>query len=718
MFPSDFSNRAVWRKTHLGGEKGGMLTTQDNVYLSITTVLGKDKIFLREFRGVERMSGLFEFFLELYIPYQVNPHGRDLDFSSLLETSATVTLCLNGKKRYFNGIISALTQGSTFISSHNDANRTQEITLFYATLRPTAWLMTLTQQCCIFQKQTAIDIIKTVLSNHQITLQDKTSTCGTLQKEFCVQYNESDFNFISRLMEEEGIAYYFKHEEGSHTLVLVDESSPFAPLPDSDLQTISLSPYLEKPTIGAFSFYNLRISEQIVSSKHTYTDYDFEKPSTSLTVHSPGKGTLKEMYHYPGRYTLVNRGTSLSDIRMAALEFPQGSFTASSDVPILEVGYTFTLSNELAQNLVRQDVNGKSFTIFSIEHHASLIDFKPDLAGGYERPLDLGYENKVIFYKKEVPYRPPQTARIPRIYGTQTATVCGKEGEEIWTDKYGRIMVKFHWDLSSTNNDSVSCWIRVAQNWAHQNWGAYFIPRVGQEVVITFLDGDPDQPLVTGCVYNGTNLPPYTPDMATKSGFKTNSSKGGGGFNELYFEDKKGAEVFYMQAQTDMTTLILDGQRTTTIQGTKGKGHDILNIMQGKRDTTLSKGDDFLTLSAGSRTTKISDNLDLEIGKNATIKVGKDCNIDIGGNCTLTVTGDITIKAKDVMGTIQQQVVLKGDQITINGQTTLTLESAAISAMGQSAASIKAGGALSLTGGTASIIGGMTTIIGNPIKLV
>ena len=704
-----------------------MLTTQDNVYLTITTTLGKDQVFLREFKGVERISGLFEFDLNFYIPYQINKQGPNLDLSTLVGTEATIVVCVNKKKRYFHGLITEVTQGGTFLHMPSGDDQPSQSTYFYAKLRPKMWLMTLAEQSRIFQKKTVISIIKSVLLDHNITIQDNTTTAGTVQKDFCVQYNESDFNFISRLMEEEGIAYYFKHADGSHTLTLMDESQPYKAIEDADFATLKASPYPERPLDGDFSLWNLRFLEQLISSKHTYTDYDFEKPATSLKVDSQGTGTGKKIYHYPGRYTLQDRGTKLSDIRMAALEFPQNSLQAQSNVHMIEIGSTFTLSDEVAKDLVRTDLKSKNFTIFSIDHHAVLEPLAANKGRSVDDVFDLTYENQFTFYKKETPYRPQQIAKIPKIYGTQTATVSGKAGEEIWTDKYGRILVKFHWDLSDTKDDAVSCWVRVAQSWADKNWGAFFIPRVGQEVIITFLNGDPDQPLVIGCVYNATNMPPYGPDMAIKSGFKTNSSKGGGGFNELHFDDTKGSENFFMQAQTDMTTMILDGQRTTTIKGTKSKGHDILKIVEGKRDTTLSKGDDlltltqgkrdttltkgddFLTLAAGSRTTKISDDLNLTIGKNVTIKVGKDGTITVDGSLTLNITKDLIINADNIKTLGKTLTDFKGKTIKIEADMLTDIKGATAKMTGSGSAAI--------SGGTVTIAGGMITLAGGMIKL-
>lgn len=667
-----------------GKTAAGMLTTQENVYLKITTKLGKDAIFLKSFRGGEGISDLFEFQLELFIPSGVNPDAHNLDFESIIETEATIEFTIAEKSRYINGVITHFSQGPTFPQSSGDGDK-EEVTFFYATLRPKLWMLTLTENCRIFQKKDAITIIKEVLTDNEITIQDNTSTSGTEISDFCVQYNESDFNFISRLMEEEGIAYYFKHEDGLHTMVLSDGSTPFDPISDADFQTIEVSYYPDQDSGTNLSFYDVRFSQQVVPSKHTYKDFDMEKPSTDLKVESPGDGTLREYYRYPGRYITSDRGTSLSDMRMEELEWQKNSGSAKSDVNMVEVAHTFKLSGEIRGKPVRDDLTSKEFAIFSITHEGRLED--PNIKNNYHisPQMELNYHNSVHFWEKETPYRPARTARIPRIYGTQTATVSGKAGEEIWTDEYNRILVKFHWDISDTQDDEVSCWVRVAQSWADKNWGAFFTPRVGQEVVVTFLNGDPDQPLVTGCVYNANNMPPYGPDDATKNGFKTNSSKGGGGFNEFYFQDKKGEEDIYTQAQKDMTTDILDGQRTTIIHGTKQAGHDILTLKEGNQETTLTKGNRTTTLTKGDDTLditgnqniKISDDFMMDVGKNATIKVGKDCTIDVGGNLTITVAKSLSVKAMDGTYDFKTKLDVKAMEATHDIKTKLDIKALA-----------------------------------------
>ena len=672
-----------------------MITKQNKIYMTVTTKLGKDKIFLRNFHGFERMSQLFEFRLELYIPFKANPKAIDLDFSKLIEKEATVEISIDKKKRFFHGMITELTQGPTFATNKDKKKRDHEATFFYATLRPKAWLMTLTEHCEIFQKKDAISIIKEVLGNHKVTLKDKTSKRGKEKREFCVQYNESDFNFICRLMEEEGISYYFKHEKGKHTMTLVDGAKPLDAIKAKGFKTIKVSPYPENDTPFTPALYDVRVSQRIIPSAYMHTDYDFEKPKTALKAESKGKGKLRDYFHFPGEYIVKKSGKDIADVRMEELEFPKDSVSAKSDVHMFEIAHTFKVSDELRKKALRKDINKKEFAVFSLEHSAAFEDLeeddpdidRSDMEGGQQ----FNYKNNVVFYKKDVPYRPARTTPIPRIYGTQTATVSGKAKEEIYTDKYGRVMVKFHWDLSKTKDDKVSCWVRVAQGWTGKKWGAYFIPRVGQEVVVTFLNGNPDDPLITGCVYNGINTPPYGPKQATKSGWKTNTSKGGKGFNELHFEDKKGKEDFYMHAQRDMTTMVLDGKRFTTIKGTKGKGDDILMIKKGKRETTLSEGDDLLTLTKGNRkttltkgddttkvaagnsTTDVSKNYILKVGKDGTIKIGGNLTLDVGKNFNLKVGKDYIIKASKIVATGKMGVDVKGMKVGIDAKTAMKI---------------------------------------------
>jgi|GEM_PF-247352 len=658
------------------------LISQKNTYLTITTKLGADKIILNHFKAEEKLNGLFEFNLELYIPYATDAKNYDLDFTKLIETEVTITLTLGKKIRYFHGLITELIQGPTVATGMEKMQRTHERTYFYAKVHPTAWLMQLTENCEIHQNKSAMDIITELLGKHKITFKDLTSKRGKLKREYCVQYNESDFAFISRLMENEGIYYFFKHEKAKHTMYLADGGKPWEKHKDKDLATVTVY-NTQHPTPVQFSLYDMRVSKQIVPSSFTYNDYDFEKPTTKLKAESKGEGKGRDYYHYPGKYIIQKNGASLTDMRLESLEYPSDAIHSKSDIPMLEIGHSFKLDNAL-----RKDINKKEFVIFSI-HHEAKIQAEPEENNEGEKLVkteydgEVVYENSVCFFSKDLPYRPALKTPCPKIHGTQTATVSGKSGEEIWTDKYGRVLLKFHWDLSPTKDDKVSCFVRVSQAWTGKQWGALFTPRIGQEVVVTYLNGNPDKPLVTGCVYNGDNLPPYLPAEKTKSTIKTNTSPKGGGFNELRFEDKKDAEEVFIHAQKDYNTTVLNGERTVTIEGAEDCGHDKLTIRKGDRtflieegsqSDTLKKGDKSTLLEKGNDTETLKDGnqtITLEKGNQATtLKKGNQSVTLKGGNQTIDIKGNQT---ETISG--NQTVTIKGNRkVSVTGNDTLSVK--------------------------------------------
>ncbi len=652
-----------------------VLTTQDNVYLSIDTSLGKDALILNKFKGVESFSDLFEFEAEVYAPSAAGDDSN-LDFTSILSQSVTLHMNFQGNTRHINGIVTQITQGATVSFNQDGGSKTFERTYYHLTIRPQLWLLTLRETCRIFQNMTTIDIITQVLSNQNITLQNNVSTAGQDMREYCVQYNESDFAFVSRLMEAAGIAYFFQHDSSSHTMVLSDNSAPFATNDNFPTVNAIYSPlHLAMDVAGLF---NLEISSQIVSSTYTSQDFNFEQTTTNLQASSNNSnGIQEEVYNYPGNYKDQSTGQTITTTRLGALQFPKDSCRGTTNIPVLEVGKIFTL-----QGCHRNNAN-QSYVLFRIYHEAV-----QSVASTEECP----YTNKIVFFASSQTYLPPLKTPCPKIYGTQTAIVQGKAGEEIWTDEYGRIMVKFHWDLSATVNDQVSCWIRYSQGWTGQGWGIVFIPRVGQEVVVTFLNGNPDYPLITGCVYNGTNNPPYLPDTPTKSTIKTNSSKGGGGFNELRFEDDKGNEEIYMHAEKDMNIDILNGSRTTTLEGAGDAGNDTLLLKKGNRSMTLNQGDETIMLQQGNRSITLQQgNETKDITGNKSVKTSGDYTLEIGGNLNIKVTGAIQIQTQaNYEVTATGNVTMQGQQITETAQTSMSLQGMDVSVQGQASMSLQA----------------------------
>lgn len=661
------------------------LTTGDNVYLTITTALGKDAFILNSFHGTEKFCDLFEFQAELYTLHVANTSNNDIDFASLLQQQATIEIQFQSTKKYISGIVTCFTQGATVAVTDPINYRQQERTYYYLTIRPKLWLATLRENCQIFQNMSTMDIIKSILQTHGISITDSTSSAGQTIREYCVQYNESDFKFISRLMEAEGIFYFFTHTEGLDTLILCDSLTAFSV--NSDFTTIPNIQNASETSAYLPALFDLEVSQELVSSIYTTQDYDFQKPTSPLKASSQGTGTNQEVYNYPGNYIVQADGTKISDRRLTALEFPFAYCKGKTNIPVLKVGFTFTLTNCL-----RVTENNQDFVVYEIHHEGKQGENNEDL----EKSL---YSNRVVFFHKEQPYAPPLKTPCPKIYGTQTATVTGKAGEEIWTDKYGRVLVKFHWDLSDTQDDKTSCWIRVSQGWVGKSWGILFTPRIGQEVVVSFLDGNPDYPLITGCVYNGDNPPPYLPDTPTKSTILTNSSKGGDGFNELRFEDLKDSEQIYIHAQKDLDTDVFNGNRTTTIINNGGEGgNDTLTLKKGNRTMTLNEGSETIQLDQGNRTitlaggnmaTSVNGNMSTTVSGDYALTVGGNMDTTVAGDYTLTVSGNMTIK---VIG----NVTIQGMQIGVQAQTAYTLK--ALSIQGQASTTLQ------LTGNATAVL--------------
>ncbi len=666
-------------------------TPQENLYFSVDTPLGPDALILTRFHGEERVSGLFHFHLELI------SETPDVDFSALIGQGATITIDLaDDTQRYLHGKITSFRQGGS------DARFTR----YYAELRPTLWMLTLSADCKIFQEMTVPDILEAVLQDQGVTDLKNNLTGSYQPREYCVQYNETHFDFVSRLMEEEGIFYYFEHADGVHTLVLVDDVASLETCPGADT--------VEYGTEALWTQQNVlttaTLSESVLPGEHAVDDYYFETPTTDLMAATAGQAqdpgaSSRRIYEYPGRYVKKDRGTALSKLRIEENEVPGKSLSGESYARPFVAGYKFTLAQHY-----RSDANAE-WLLLRVHH-----TFEWDL-----------YENGFEAIPSKTPYRPPRTTPKPFIPGTQTAQVVGKSGEEIWTDEYGRIKVQFHWDQIGQNDENSSCWIRVAQPWAGKTWGHIFLPRIGQEVVVTFVDGDPDRPLVTGSVYNAQQTVPYPlPDEQTKSTVKSNSSKGGGGFNEMRFEDKKGEEEIYVHAQKDQNIEVLN-DRTKTI------GNDETNTIQNSRTTTVKDADDTLTLETGnrivtvqnSRTTTIKDaddTLTVETGNrvvnvdtgNEEHTVAGDFTVTVQGNLTLDVQGSITIKAgQSISSEAGTSISSKagtdlsnkaGTSLTNKAGTSMTNEAAIdLTNKGSATQTVDGGGMLTVKGGLVKI---------------
>jgi len=590
-----------------------MALTQDDRLIAIETPLGSDVLLLRGLTGHEAISRLFSFELDLLSP------DPEIKFEQIIGQSVTIRIRLRGdKERFFNGII------SRFMQTGSDAG----LANYRATMVPKLWLLTRTADCRIFQNKKIPDIIQEVIKENGITDLRTVLTGSYEPQDYCVQYRETDFNFVSRLMEQYGLFYFFEHGEKKHTLVLSDDLSAHKPCPEQD--EVSWNPQ------GGESFdedviTSLQWEETFRFGKYAVTDYNFETPSTSLkaevkTKIAVGGNDKFEIFDYPGEYGKKAEGDGIAKLRMEEEEAQYKVISGSGGVRVFTTGYKFTL-----QDYVRKDINSE-YLLTQVQHAASVGNtYEAGSAGGGNQDE---YSNSFTCMPAKTPFRAKQTTPKPMVQGPQTAVVVGKSGEEIWTDKYGRVKVQFHWDRYGEKNEESSCWVRVSQNWAGKNWGAMFIPRMGQEVIVEFLEGDPDQPIITGRVYNAEQTVPYgLPGNQTQSGIKSNSSKGGGGSNEWRFEDKKGSEEIYLHGQKDWTILI-ENDKNQTI------GHD--ETLHVKNDRTKTIDHDENSEIKNNRNKTVGVNQIEDVGSNKTITVGANHTESIGGNKTLSVTGNHT----------------------------------------------------------------------------
>jgi len=519
-----------------------MAFIQENRPISINTPLGENELLLSTFKGTEEISNLFVFELSML------SENHNINFENIIGKSVTVSIVLaDGSRRYYNGIINTFTQGR----GGGDKGEDTIFSYYSAIMVPWLWLLTRTYDSRIFQQLSTPEIIEQIFSengfnDYKIQLHDQYE-----KREYCVQYRETDFNFISRLLEDEGIYYYFEHTDSKHTLIIADAPEENKPCPnqDSAIYRVKANNWIEEDVVTS-----LEKKEEIQPGKYTLNDYNFEIPDTDLKVETPSIRQLgpteREIYDYPGVYDKRDIGEKYSNIRMQEQEAFITTIIGSSQCRSFTSGYRFAL-----KDFYREDMNNKSFVLTSITHRVHQ-NYLPDKKGTFKLGEPV-YTNYFTAIPSETPYRPKRKTPKPFIKGSQTAIVVGPPGEEIYTDKYGRVKVQFHWDREGTKDENSSCWIRVSNIWAGAGFGGINIPRVNQEVIVDFLEGNPDKPIITGRVYHGTNLPPYDlPGEKTKSTIKSNSYPEGGGYNEIRFEDKKGEEEYYTHAEKNQNEIV------------------------------------------------------------------------------------------------------------------------------------------------------------------
>ncbi len=643
-----------------------MPPNQTNRDVKVTSSLSVDVLLFKRMHCTEQLGQLFEFRIELA------SLRSDIRIDDVLGKPMTVTLNRHdGVPRHFNGIVTRFTY-----KGWRDGMASYE-----AVVRPALWLLTRSTDCRIFQSASAIDILKMLFADTgfdaPMQIEAGPLSSDPLVRDYCVQYRESAFSFVCRLLEEEGIYFYFKHTATDHIMVLADSYGAHSKVkPDG---FVRFDDGASSQAYGVEAVTKWMPSGEIQASVYELDDYDFEKSSSSISGGLRVKATIPAafaqktfgQYDYPGRYREGGVGTARARARMESLHGQCEEVHAECNFSGLACGVLFKLTEH-----PREDQN-REFLVTSAETDIVGNDYASGGGGG-----EVDFRCSFTAVGKQHSYRPARRYEKPSMQGPQTAMVVGKAGEEIWTDEYGRIKVQFHWDRLGKDDEKSSGWVRVSQAMAGKGWGAMFIPRIGMEVVVDFLDGDPDRPLVTGCVYNSDAMPPYAlPAEQTKSVIKTNSSKSGGGYNELRFEDKKDSEEIFIQAEKDYNRVV--------------KNNDTLKVGFEKAD----KGD---------QTIVINHDQSLEVGNDRKVKVVNDHTEEVGNNQTITIKADQKVDVtKTIVIEAGTSIELKvgGSSIKIEGSK-ITIKSVEIAIESSATTEIKAGATMTVKAGAIMTIEG------------
>jgi type VI secretion system secreted protein VgrG len=695
------------------------------------------RLEMRTMVGREELGRPFEYDLELVST------DTSLDLAELLGKPMTVRLEITPLNyRYWNGIVTDV----GFAGSHG------RHALYRVTLRPKVSLLERTSNCRIFQNQTVPAIVKAVFGQHGFGVKEALSA-QYAPREFVVQYEETDFDFVSRLLEQEGIYYFFRHGADQHEIVLADSYSAHS----TELGYESL-PYYPPDIHRAAEIESIdrwELRQRLIPAAYVTKDYDFERPLArpESTSQNDGDHALKasEIFDYAGSYLHPkqaeedykgkNNETPRDLYTRVRLEEMHASFehiVAHSNARGLTVGALFTLTE-----FPRAEQN-REYLILSSEFELRAHELESTQAAAQEEPFRCRI--RVLHSKR--PFRPKRITPKPLIRGPQTAIVVGPNTDEIWTDQYGRVKVLFHWDRFGEGDENSSCWVRVAQIWAGTKWGGIHIPRIGQEVIVEFLEGDPDRPIITGRVYNHDNMPPYDlPANQTQSGIKSRSSKGGAAsnFNEIRFEDSKGKEELFIQAERNQTTNVKQAQSITVgASRSKTVGSDETITVKGTRTTHVVKKDtvnldDVHEMTVNLKVTEtFKDDHTLSITGKQAITIDKDktehvvqayelttdkkfnltqgaTNLTFEGNAvTLDAAGPVTIKRGPATVSIDA-----AGKITIStpvgislecGPSSMTLSASGIELSAPKVAVAAAASTLELSPATAKLSGAMTTV--------
>ena len=503
--------------------------TQAHRPVRIGTPLGDDVLLIRSLKGVERLGRPFEYELVLL------SEEHDLNYKDIIGQNVTIAVDKGDKDpRYFNG----------YVSRFAETRFEKDLVEYRAVIVPWLWFLNRSSDCRIFQNLTIPEILQQVFKDHGFEDLSDRLHASYPKWEYCVQYRETAFNFVSRLMEQEGIYYYFKHDNGKHTLVLCDTIGSH--LKFAGYEELLYYPRTNKAAQVVEYLWSWVVQHEVQSGTFAVNDFDFQSPKKKLlsqtTIDRGHAAAAFELYDYPGQFTVAGEGERYSRVRIEERQAQHETFRGEGDARGICTGVRFNLKGHPRKDFAKEYLTiGADYTIES-------DDFETVQSASKK----FVYEATLLAIDSATPFRAARVTAKPTVQGPQTAVVVGPKGEEIHTDKFGRVKVHFHWDRYDKADENSSCWVRVAQVWAGKKWGAIYLPRIGQEVIVDFLEGDPDRPIITGRVYNNDAMPPYDlPANKTMSTLKSNSSKGGQGFNEIRFEDKKGEEQIFIHGEKD-----------------------------------------------------------------------------------------------------------------------------------------------------------------------
>jgi type VI secretion system secreted protein VgrG len=664
--------------------------TQSGRLLELSTPLGPDVLCIDRGTMAERISRLFTLQMDLLADL---PRAGQVQPKKLLGQGVTLSVRLpEDEKRYFHGMV------SRFTVLHRDERHAY----YRMEVVPWLWLLTLTSDCKVFQDQTVPEILKAIFEEWQgkypdlVAFEDKLE--GTYKKlDYCVQYRETDFNFVSRLMEEEGIFYYFRHERGKHTLVLGDSPSAFSPCPHQEKARFNPEAGMgeREDTVDHWEY-----RQSVVPGKYVLSDYHFQM--STKVLRSTAKGSVQvagndqlEMFDvgdYAERFNkpderlgeVEQQGDAMATWRMEELAAEHCLARGASTCRAFATGTHFSLIGAGGAPITTPEMAGK-YVLLSVNH---TFEQTPKYISG--QGVAQPYRNIFTCIPLQVPYRPPRVTAKPIAQGLQSAVVVGLNGEEIDCDKYGRVKVQFFWDREGQRNERSSCWVRVATPWAGKQWGMVHIPRIGQEVLVAFLEGDPDQPLIVGSVYNYENMPPYTlPENKTQSGIKTRSSKNGNeqNYNEICFEDKKGEEKLSIHAEKNYDLVVENDETHTVGFEKKDKGDQTVKVFNNQtieigtaeskegsqkvtiwkdRDVTLQMGNDKLTIQQGNQTIKLA------LGKSQ-MEAMQGIELKVGSSSLKIDQTGITLQGMMVKIEGQAMTQVKGAITDVNGSGMLKM---------------------------------------------